>query len=149
MVVGTGPAHPWLRRHTPGAAHLGWRNGPALGRAVASLDVVVSPGADETFCQTVQEALAAGVPVVAAAAGGPLDLVRDDANGVLVAPGSASALASAVASLVGDPDLRTRLADGARPSVAHRSWSAVTSSLVDHYDQVLGRRVRDLHRRAA
>lgn len=139
VVIGTGPAHPWLRRHTPDAAHLGWRNGDALGRAVASLDIMVNPGADETFCQTVQEALAAGVPVVAAAGGGPLDLVGDRVNGLLVRPGSALALARAVAALVRDRDLRSRLAGNARPSVAHRSWSAVTRSLVEHYDHVLGR----------
>lgn len=141
VVIGTGPAHPWLRRHTPDAAHLGWRSGDPLGRAVASLDVMVNPGADETFCQTVQEALAAGVPVVAAAGGGPLDLVHDRVNGLLVEPGSGPALTSAVDALVREPSLRSRLAAAARPSVAQRSWSAVTASLVEHYGHVLGRPV--------
>jgi len=118
VVVGTGPAHPWLRRHTLGSAHLGWRSGADLGRAVASLDVLVRPGADETFCQTVQEALAAGVPVVAAAAGGPLDLVRNGVNGVLVAPGSATALGRAVESLV-----RARSCGRGWPAAPARRWS--------------------------
>lgn len=138
VVIGTGPAHPWLRRRTPSAAHLGWRKGTELGVAVASLDVVVSPGTDETFCQTVQEALAAGVPVVAAAAGGPLDLVRHGHNGLLVAPGSARQLALAVGRLTQHPELRWALGNRARASVADRSWHAVALTLLEHLADVAG-----------
>lgn len=138
VVVGTGPAHPWLRRRTPSAAHLGWRDGTALGTAVSSLDVLVAPGADETFCQSVQEALAAGVPVVAAAAGGPLDLVRHGHNGLLVTPGSARQLALAVGELTRRRELRRTLASRARPSVADRSWRTVTLMLLDHLADAAG-----------
>ncbi len=139
VVIGTGPAHPWLRRRTPSGAHLGWRNGTELGTAVSSLDVLVAPGADETFCQTVQEALAAGVPVVTAAAGGPLDLIRHRHNGILVAPGSARQLALAVGELTRHRELRRMLASRARPSVADRSWHAVTLLLLDHLADVAGK----------
>lgn len=138
VVVGSGPAHASLRRRTPSAAHLGWRTGDELGAAVASLDLLVHPGADETFCQSVQEGLAAGVPVVAAAAGGPLDLVRHGHNGLLVAPGSARALGRAVGLLVRDPQLRQALAGYARTSVLHRSWPAVTRALLGHLSEAAG-----------
>lgn len=137
VVVGTGPAHASLRRSTPSAAHLGWRTGTALGAAMASLDVLVNPGADETFCQTVQEGLASGVPVVAAAAGGPLDLVQHGHNGLLVEPGSARALARAVGALARDPELRAALAERARPTVMERTWLAATLRLLDHLDAAI------------
>lgn len=136
VVVGTGPAHPWLRSMTPSAAHLGWRSGADLGTVVASLDLVVSPGTDETFCQTVQESLAAGVPVVTAAAGGPLDLVRHGHNGLLVTPGSARQLALAAGALARHPELRSALAARARRSVINRSWHAVTLALLGHLAEV-------------
>jgi 2-deoxystreptamine N-acetyl-D-glucosaminyltransferase/2-deoxystreptamine glucosyltransferase len=64
------------------------------------------------------EALASGTPVVATAVGGVPEVVRDGVNGLLVPPGSVDALAGALGRLVDDPELRDRLAAGARESVA-------------------------------
>src|SRR5207248_606345 len=71
VVIGGGPAEPVLRKALPGAVFLGPRQGRQLARLYASLDVFVHSGPYETFGQTVQEASASGVPVVAPAAGGP------------------------------------------------------------------------------
>ena len=108
VVVGEGPAEPRLRRKLPGAAFLGFRTGEALSEALASLDVFVHTGANETFCQAIQEALAAGVPVVAPAAGGPLDLVTDGDNGWLFPPGRPRLLRSAAESLAPTPTCARR-----------------------------------------
>ena len=86
VIVGDGPRRRSLERQLVGARFAGFRGGQELSRLVASLDVLVHPGLDETFCQAIQEALAAGVPVVAPAAGGPLDLVRHGVNGFLWSP---------------------------------------------------------------
>ncbi|WP_212844950.1 glycosyltransferase [Catellatospora sp. IY07-71] len=69
VVVGDGPTRELVRRAVPQAAFLGTRRGAELARLYASLDVFVHTGPHETFCQTVQEAQASGVPVVAPAAG--------------------------------------------------------------------------------
>ena len=136
VVVGDGPAEARLRRRLPGAAFLGFRTGAPLSEALASLDVFVHTGANETFCQAVQEALAAGVPVVAPAAGGPLDLVMPAANGLLYPPESPGGLRAAVAALAEDAGLRTRMGVHARRSVRGRSWDRVCDRLLGHYADV-------------
>lgn len=73
----------------------------------------------EPFGQVVVEAMAAGVPVVAAAAGGPAEVVTDGVDGLLVPPGDPDALAAAIGRLLEDPDLRESLA-GAGVRTAQR-----------------------------
>lgn len=136
VVVGDGPARRSLEQRLPGAAFLGFQRGAALSAAFASLDVFVHPGADETFCQAAQEALASGVPVVAAGAGGLLDVVHDGRTGLLWPAAEPGALVAAVRRLVDAPALRARLAAAARPSVLHRSWDVVGDQLLGHYEAV-------------
>ncbi|WP_236567587.1 MULTISPECIES: glycosyltransferase family 1 protein [unclassified Nocardiopsis] len=137
VVVGDGPERARLRRRLPDAVFTGQRTGEDLSRLYASMDVFVHTGADETFCQAVQEALASGVPVVAPASGGPLDLVAPEHNGLLYAPESVRELRVAVGRLAHNTDVRRRMARAARPSVEHRTWEAVGEQLLDHYRAVI------------
>jgi phosphatidylinositol alpha 1,6-mannosyltransferase len=137
-VIGGGAGEPALRRAMPDAVFLGPRYGNQLARLYASLDIFVHSGPYETFGQTVQEAAASGVPVVAPAAGGPLDLVVDGVTGRLVPPLSAGALADAVAELAASPQLRRQYGAAGREMVLQRSWSAVGDQLIEHYESVLG-----------
>ena len=95
-VTGGGPMEEELRAALPSAAFLGMRYGADLARIYASLDVFVHTGPFETFGQTIQEASASGLPVVAPATGGPRDLVDDGETGYLIPPGDPDALAAAV-----------------------------------------------------
>jgi phosphatidylinositol alpha 1,6-mannosyltransferase len=140
VVVGDGPSSPGLRAALPGAVFLGRRTGDDLARVYASLDVFCHTGPFETFCQTVQEAMASGLPVVAPAAGGPLDLVGHGRTGLLVPPGDACAVREAVQLLHADPRLRVRYGTAARAAVADRTWEAVGDQLLGHYAQVQGER---------
>jgi phosphatidylinositol alpha 1,6-mannosyltransferase len=138
VVVGSGPADDVVRRAMPGAVFLGQRHGEELATIYASLDVFVHSGPHETFGQTLQEAAASGLPVIAPAAGGPLDLVDDGVTGFLVTPGDAGALARAVTRLAADPGLRTAQGRAARQRVLGRTWQALGDELVGHYEAVLG-----------
>ncbi|MCT9933482.1 glycosyltransferase [Planotetraspora sp. A-T 1434] len=135
VIVGDGPAARGLR--LPDAVFCGLRTGEDLSEILASFDIFVHTGANETYCQAVQEALAAGVPVVAAAAGGPLDLVQPGHNGLLYPPDAPSEMREAVARLSADEVTRVRMSGNARESVLARTWSAVCDQLFGHYESVL------------
>ncbi len=137
VVVGGGPEEQRLRTLLPGARFLGVLEGEELGRAYASLDVFVHTGRHETYCQSAQEALASGVPVVAPRAGGPIDVVDDGVAGHLYSPGDAADLATYVDRLAGDPLARRRMGLAARRSVHDRSWAAVNDRLLGHYRDVI------------
>ncbi|GHI96866.1 glycosyltransferase family 4 protein [Streptomyces olivaceus] len=140
VVVGDGPSRPGLEAALPGAVFLGRRTGDELARVFASLDVFAHTGPFETFCQTVQEAMASGVPVVAPAAGGPLDLVAHGRTGLLVPPRDADAVRDAVWSLSADPALRAAYGAAGRAAVEQRTWAAVGDRLIGHYTDVLAAR---------
>ena len=118
----------------PQAHFAGFLDGDRLAQAIASLDVFVHPGESETFCQTIQEALASGVPVVATGRGGPLDLVHSSVNGWLYRPGDLDDLRDRVRDLVGDDAKRRAFGERARESVAGRGWDRLRDELLlDHY----------------
>lgn len=135
--VGDGPDRDRLQRLLPAAHFTGFRTGDALGEAMASLDVFVHTGERETFCQTIQEAMSCGVPVVAPASGGPIDLVDHGVNGFLYPPGDSSALRDSVLRIAADPQLRQRMGEAARLKVADRSWDAISDQLIDWYQAAI------------
>ena len=137
-VTGGGPMEEELRQAIPAAVFLGERHGEDLARIYASLDFFVHTGPFETFGQTVQEAAASGLPVIAPAAGGPVDQVDEGVTGFLVPPGERDALAAAAGRLAAEPALRAAMSEAARRRVLGRSWSALVDELIGHYRTVLG-----------
>jgi glycosyltransferase involved in cell wall biosynthesis len=98
---------------------------PRVGDAYAAADVVVNPRRDpEAFGRVPCEALAAGRPVVAARTGAVPEVLRDGVTALLVPPGDAAGLASAVNSLLADPELGRRLAQHGREDVLRRFSAA-------------------------
>jgi phosphatidylinositol alpha 1,6-mannosyltransferase len=137
VVVGDGPQRAALEQALPDAVFTGFLGGGDLARAVASFDLFVHPGEFETFCQTIQEAMASGVPVVATGRGGPLDLVENSRTGWLYEPGDLSALRGHVLDLVGDDAKRRAFGTAAHASVQDRTWPALCGELVNHYVDVI------------
>jgi phosphatidylinositol alpha 1,6-mannosyltransferase len=104
---------------------------------MASLDIFVHTGENETFCQTIQEAMAAGVAVVAPAAGGPKDLVEHGVTGLLYQPGDTDDLVANVEKLIVGPADRERISLAGLGSVAGRAWSVLGDELVGHYREAI------------
>lgn len=140
VIVGDGPAAARLRAQLPNAVFPGFLGGDELSTMYASLDVFVHTGADETFCQAIQEAMASGVPVVAPAAGGPLDLVQPGRTGLLYDADSVFGLRAAVGHLASQPELRAAYGRRARSAVLTRTWQRVGDELLGHYTEVLDAR---------
>ncbi|AWT52100.1 glycosyltransferase family 4 protein [Mycolicibacterium smegmatis] len=138
VIVGDGVDRVKLQTVLPTAVFTGELRGAALAAAYASMDVFVHPGEHETFCQTVQEAMASGVPVIAPDAGGPRDLVAPCRTGLLLDVDEFEcALPAAVTHLIAE---RRRYGIAARRSVLARTWPVVCDELIGHYEAVLGRR---------
>ena len=137
VVVGDGPRRARLERALPAAVFLGFQQGRALSEVMASLDVFVHTGIDETFCQSIQEALASGVPVLAPARGGPLDLVHHDDNGWLWPATEPRVLREQVRALVDDPARLATMRLRARASVLGRTWEQIGEELLGHYRRAI------------
>jgi glycosyltransferase involved in cell wall biosynthesis len=105
-----------------------------LARSYAAADLLVLPSRAETYGMVVTEALARGLPVVAAEVGGVPDALGHGADGtrpgLLVPPGDPAALGAALRAWLGDADLRRRLRRAARERRASLSrWSTTASVL--------------------
>ena len=104
---------------------IGWRGHASSTRGSACADVMVMPSISESFGQVFVEAMACGVPVIAANAGGPPSFVNVEdgrPNGWLVEPDDLDDLAAAMVAAVNDPAERTRSA----PTTATMSRAATS-----------------------
>jgi glycosyltransferase involved in cell wall biosynthesis len=147
LVVGDGPYRPELEQH---AARLGLdrqvrftglrRDVPAV---LAEAEVVVVPSLTEGLSNSLLEAMAAGVPVVATRVGGNPELVVDGEHGLLVPPADPAALATAVERLLGEAATAARLARAARERVAARfSLERMVRETARLYERLLAPRGR-------
>ena len=138
VLVGDGPARQKLERLLPRARFVGYKSGEDLAAHYASFDLFVHTGKHETFCQSIQESLASGVPVIAPHSGGPLDLVQHGATGFLLDTNNASDLIAAF-ELLSDAHTRSLMGITARESVIHRTWERVNNELINHYRDLSAR----------
>lgn len=137
VIVGDGPSRPELEQLMPEAHFAGFQGGDELPRILASCDIFVHPGESETFCQTIQEAFASGVPAIATGSAGPLDLIHNGKNGWLYEPGNLDEMRDRVRDLAGDSAKRAAFSRMARLSARDRSWSALTDELLGHYREAI------------
>lgn len=108
---------------------------------LAELDLLVHCSTTpEPFGQVVVEGMAAGLPVIASAAGGPAEIIQDGVDGMLVPPSDVDALARQLTRLAADPGLRRRLGDSARLSSRRFSPEAARARVLAVYGQLLGAR---------
>ncbi len=105
---------------------------------VQLMDVLVSASDAEPFGIVLLEAMALGVPVVAIASGGPLEIIDPGRSGLLAESIDPEALAHTLAGPVGDPGLRERLAEGGRRRASHFSATRMAGELQDRLEELAG-----------
>ena len=124
---------------------VGWRGHDVLSEMLRCSDVFAAPSVDEPFGLVYLEAMAAGVPPIATATGGPLSFVNveaDQPTGWLVAPDDVPALTDALAEAVADwPGRRARGQRAARFVRAEYSWTSTAARFADLYREVIAERV--------
>lgn len=137
VIVGDGPCRKELEAAMPRAIFTGAKGGEDLARAYASMDVFIHAGEFETFCQTIQEAQASGVPTIGPRAGGPVDLIDPQYNGLLLDVDTFAEEVSAAVDWIIDPSHHTTLQTNARASVERKTWPALCEQLVGYYRQAI------------
>ncbi|MEL4505106.1 glycosyltransferase family 1 protein [Luteococcus sp. H138] len=142
VIIGDGPSRAELEQQLPNAVFLGMKQGEELPRCLASFDLFVHTGELETFCQSIQEAEASGLPVIAPRRGGPIDLVNPSHTGWLYEPGRLDQLRGYVLDLIGDDFKRQAFGRTARAAVEYRTWPYICGELVEHYQEAIKMGVR-------
>jgi glycosyltransferase involved in cell wall biosynthesis len=108
-----------------------------LSRAYAAADLFVFPSASETLGNVVLEAMASGLPVVAAGAGGPVDHVKHRVNGFLSDPDDPADFAALAWRCISDPDLLHTLSESARTYAETQTWELIFDDLLDKYQELI------------
>ncbi|WP_343519463.1 glycosyltransferase family 1 protein [Sphingomonas sp.] len=137
LVIGEGPAREWFAERVPDAIFTGFQSGDDLGRAVAGMDVFFNPSITETFGNVTSEAMACGVPVVAAKATGAMDLVDEGQTGFLVPPRDVTAYADAIERLARDAAMRRSFGAAGHAKMQSYVWDRVNQAVLDAYLEVM------------
>ena len=140
VVVGEGPARCWFESRLPNAKFVGFQGGADLARAVASMDMLFNPSVTETFGNVTLEAMACGLPVVAAKATGSQSLVVDNVSGRLITPGAIAQFAEALRLYCEDSGLRAQHGNAGELRSHDYSWDAINQTVADTYLRLIRQR---------
>jgi len=142
LVVGEGPARPWLEERLPDAVYAGHLSGDDLARAVASADVLLNPSVTEAFGNVTLEAMASGLPVIAVNATGATNLVTHGVTGFLAEPGDYETIADELATYGRDPRVRRKHGQAGLKVAKGRDWDQINSAVLRTYNRVIERKKR-------
>ena len=142
LIIGDGPARDWFAQRLPAAIFVGELSGTDLAVALASADIFLNPSITETFGNVTLEAMACGLPVVAAAASGATSLVRDGKTGTLVEPGAIDEYAAALRAYAARPALRAKHGAAGLAYAKTMDWDSINSVVMKVYARAIERRRR-------
>jgi phosphatidylinositol alpha 1,6-mannosyltransferase len=137
VVIGEGPAGEWFQSRLPNAKFVGFQGGTDLARAIASCDMLLNPSVTETFGNVTLEAMACGLPVVAARATGSASIVKHRVTGCLVEPGAVSLFADELERYCTDGALRAAHGAAALDESKSYQWDAINQSVADTYMRLI------------
>ena len=142
LVIGEGPARPWFEEALPQAIFLGQQTHSELAHALASADVLLNPSLTEAFGNVTLEAMACGLPVLAAEATGATNLVRSGITGMLVDGTDPDEFAEALAAYARDPELRRRHGQAGLEVAQRMDWDTINSHVIRSYKHAIVKRQR-------
>ena len=142
LVIGEGPARGWFEQQLPDAIFTGQITGTDLARALASADVFFNPSITEAFGNVTLEAMASGLPVIAAEATGATSLVHVGQTGMLVDGTDADAFAEAIVQYARDPEMRRRHGLAGLEIAKTMDWDTINSAVVRAYKHAIIKRER-------
>ncbi|OPG98758.1 glycosyl transferase [Chryseobacterium mucoviscidosis] len=143
IIVGDGPLLPKMRMQSPtNVTFTGYLHGEELAVMYASADLFVFPSSTETFGNVVLEAMASGLPVLAANGGGVKDLVAHHRSGVLFEPGQADALIREICLWGNHMDQLRHMGIEGRKLAEQRSWDHIFDGLIGDYEEAIENRRR-------
>ena len=137
LIVGDGPARERLAAQLPDAIFTGSLSGDALPRAYASAEVLLNPSTTETFGNINLEAMASGIPIVAAIATGSNCLIDDGLTGRLVPPGDIGAFADALALYLGNSGTRAAAGRAGLEAAQRYDWDTINGAVLARYREIL------------
>lgn len=139
IIAGEGPARASLETSAPrDAIFLGFvERKHVLPAIYASCDAFCFASTTETLGLVILEAMACGLPVIAAPAGGVADHLKDGVNGIAYPANDVKAMANAMVRLATDSPLRARMANAARETAEGLSWTRELDRLAASYEEVL------------
>lgn len=135
VLCGPGELPEWGREllaNRPGVEWRGWIEAEEKERLLGEAAIFVLPSTSEGLPMALLEAMAWGRAIVATAVGGVPDVLTDGEDALIVPPSDPPALASALARLAGDADLRQRLGPAAR----HRARRLNAEEVTDRLDRI-------------
>lgn len=133
LVIGDGPGRGDFARQLPNANFIGHLEGPELGRAVASADILLNPSVTEAFGNVTLEAMAAGVAILSADVPSARALVEHKRSGLLVPPGKVDAYVEGLDRLIRNPARRRSLSSAASEAAGRYEWKEVLSDVASVY----------------
>ncbi|HYT64231.1 MAG TPA: glycosyltransferase [Gemmatimonadales bacterium] len=138
MLAGEGPETRRLLTRLPWVRQLGFLDRATLADVYASADICMLPSRTETCGLVALEAMASGLAVVAADAGGFRESITHGRNGLLVAPDDATGFAAEILSLVIAPQRRAELGAAARAAAIARDVAPENHALLQQYAAAAG-----------
>ncbi|QAT61900.1 glycosyltransferase family 1 protein [Acidilutibacter cellobiosedens] len=115
----------------------GFKKGKELSEIYASCDIFICPSSTETFGNVVLEAMASGLPVIGANAGGVGEIIQHEITGLKFSPRDPEKLVQCMDNLIENADLRNRLKKNGRKFSVNRSWDKIFNGLINTYHEIL------------
>ena len=142
VAIGEGPARGYFQERLPDAVFTGQLTGEELAIALASTDVFLNPSITETFGNVTLEAMASGLPVLAAVASGTTSLIKHGVTGQLSEPGDIDAFADELELYQRDPALRAKPGAAGLEFAKTMDWDEINAVVMHVYERVIERRER-------